>query len=336
MKTNTKTMRTIMFLSLAIAMVLIPANTATANEFMQNRKEYETALNHATILTARLKQDTENVQNKTIVTRDDDDATRIAREALQSQLTEATKIHMSQKEKATVFTVSSLTDKTVKSNNRIHSLIRSIDRTAKSVDTAIASHKLDDMRKKLADMVDKGKRILESSNGNVDDENNRDKLSDLLEKAKDLMESTDVKTMSVDVSELDKLINKVSDTTSGNYTPTRSNYGSYTPTQSTPRGYYSSMSCDLTSAADHCQGAVDGGGIVDLNYGSGHVYAQHNNTGGAWINNLQAGQTFTMNGSTYRVNGQSVQGAQYAPDSGDWMQTCNGNGNHLVGITKIS
>ena len=201
MKTNTKTMRTIMFLSLAIAMVLIPANTATANEFMQNRKEYETALNH----------DTENVQNKTIVTRDDDDATRIAREALQSQLTEATKIHMSQKEKATVFTVSSLTDKTVKSNNRIHSLIRSIDRTAKSVDTAIASHKLDDMRKKLADMVDKGKRILESSNGNVDDENNRDKLSDLLEKAKDLMESTDVKTMSVDVSELDKLINKVSD-----------------------------------------------------------------------------------------------------------------------------
>lgn len=36
-----------------------------------------------------------------------------------------------------------------------------------------------------------------------------------------------------------------------------------------------------------------------------------------------------MNSSTYRVNGQSVQGAQYAPDSGDWMQTCNGNGNHL-------
>lgn len=245
----------------------------------------------------------------------------------------------------------------------VESLIRSIDRTAKSVDTAIASHKLNDMRKKLADMVDKGKRILESSNGNVDDENNRDKLSDLLEKAKDLMESTDAKTISVDVSELDKLINKVSDDmnarqsrieqerqqsvasasysqpsniTSGNYTPTRSNYGSYTPTQSTPRGYYSSMSCDLTSAADHCQGAVDGGGIVDLNYGNGHVYAQHNNTGGAWINNLQAGQTFTMNGSTYRVNGQSVQGAQYAPGSGDWMQTCNGNGNHLVGITKIS
>ena len=141
MKTNTKTMRTIMFLSLSIAMVLIPANTATANEFMQNRKEYETALNHTVT---------------------------------------------------------------------------------------------------------------------------------------------------------------------------------------------------LTSAADHCQGAVDGGGIVDLNYGNGHVYAQHNNTGGAWINNLQAGQTFTMNGSTYRVNGQSVQGAQYAPGSGDWMQTCNGNGNHLVGITKIS
>lgn len=352
-----------MFLSLAIAMVLIPANTATANEFMQNRKEYETALNHATILTARLKQDTENIQNKTIVTRDDDNATRIAREALQSQLTEATKIHMSQKEKATVFTVSSLTDKTVESNNRIHSLIRSINRTAKSVDTAIASHKLNDMRKKLADMVDKGKRILESSNGNVDDENNRDKLSNLLEKAKDLMESTDVKTMSVDVSELDKLINKVSDdmnarqsrigqerqqsvvaasysqasdATNGNYATTRSNYGSYTSTQSTPRGYYSSMSCNLTSAADHYQGAVDGGGIVDLNYGNGHVYAQHNNTGGAWINNLQAGQTFIMNGSTYRVNGQSVQGAHYAPGSGDWMQTCNGNGNHLVGITKIS
>lgn len=39
-------MRTIMFISLVIAMVLIPANTATANEFMQNRKEYETAVNY--------------------------------------------------------------------------------------------------------------------------------------------------------------------------------------------------------------------------------------------------------------------------------------------------
>ncbi len=55
--------------------------------------------------------------------------------------------------------------------------------------------------------------------------------------------------------------------------------------------------------------------------------------GGSWINNLQAGRTFTMDGSTYQVNGQSVEGAVNAPDSGDWMRTCNGN--HLVGVTKI-
>ena len=73
-----------------------------------------------------------------------------------------------------------------------------------------------------------------------------------------------------------------------------------------------------------------------MSYSGGHIYAQHNGTGGAWINGLQAGQTFTMNGSTYRVNGQSIEGAQYAPGSGDWMQTCDGNGNHLVGVTKIN
>lgn len=53
-----------MFISLVIAMVLIPANTATANEFMQNRKEYETALNHTVTLTARLKQDTEKFKTR--------------------------------------------------------------------------------------------------------------------------------------------------------------------------------------------------------------------------------------------------------------------------------
>ena len=106
-----------------------------------------------------------------------------------------------------------------------------------------------------------------------------------------------------------------------------STYGSYYETTS---GSYTGV--DGTSA----QGGIDQGGMVRMNWGDTVVYGQHANTGGAWINNLQTGQTVTIDGQRYRVDGREQQGAVDAPtDGGQWLQTCNGNGNHLVGITPI-
>lgn len=114
-------------------------------------------------------------------------------------------------------------------------------------------------------------------------------------------------------------------------------YSSYSaPAQS--YGYTTSGSCALQSGAwrGGCQGAVDGGGLVQLTTDYGvNIYAGHANTGWSWINNLTAGQTVTLNGQQYQVTGESIEDVQNAPASGTWMQTCNGNGNHLVGIRPM-
>ena len=114
-------------------------------------------------------------------------------------------------------------------------------------------------------------------------------------------------------------------------------YSSYVSYSNTPSGYRTSGSCSLAAGVSGggCQGAVDGGGLVSMSWNDATIYAQHSNTGGAWINGLTAGQTVTIDGKQYMVNGQSQEGAVYAPDSGTWLQTCNGNGNHLVGITPV-
>lgn len=116
-------------------------------------------------------------------------------------------------------------------------------------------------------------------------------------------------------------------------------YSSYVSYSNTPSGYWTSGSCamdpSIQSPGSGCQGLVDGGGLAQLTWGQTTIYAQHANTGGSWINGLTAGQTVTINGQQYVVNGQSQEGAYYSPDSGTWLQTCNGNGNHLVGITPI-
>lgn len=116
--------------------------------------------------------------------------------------------------------------------------------------------------------------------------------------------------------------------------------GSYAGTggySSGVRSAYSSMSCALQAGAwrGGCQGAVDSGGLVHLTQGNLNIYAGHANDGWSWINGLTAGQTVNINGQNYQVTGESIEGAKYAPDSGTWMQTCNGNGNHLVGIRPV-
>lgn len=84
-----------------------------------------------------------------------------------------------------------------------------------------------------------------------------------------------------------------------------------------------------------CQGAVDQGGMVDIDYygGKTHIYSQHNGTGGAWINNLKPGDSVSFGGKEYIVNNYNEQGATAAPFNGYYAQTCNENGNHIIGLT---
>lgn len=101
--------------------------------------------------------------------------------------------------------------------------------------------------------------------------------------------------------------------------------------------YWSSGSCTPTVDNDWCQGAVDTGGLINDSYydGAAHIYAQHARTGGDWINHLSNGQTFKLNGQTYKVVSNAVN-QTIVPTSGTYMQTCttDGQGIRLVGIEK--
>lgn len=357
----------------AIGMLAVPANVALADDFRQEKADYDTAVSRSATLTSVLRDDIETSRTLTVASADDDAATTIARKSLQGQIAKASKVSAVKHEDATVFNVSALTDRASSSASEAKGYSASISDGVKKVNEAIGAHRLRDARKTLETAISDGRKAYGSSKDGVDDQTNRDGLADRLEKAEALSASTDTKAIEDMADALNDLASKVKDDmnarqarldreaaeeasqqayaaasyapasayagtagTSDGYSAGGSSTGGYsTSTGSGSSGYSTSASCALDSAADHCQGAVDGGGIVDMNYSGGHIYAQHINTGGSWINNLQAGQTFTMNGSTYQVNGQSVEGAVNAPDSGDWMQTCNGNGNHLVGVTKI-
>lgn len=102
-------------------------------------------------------------------------------------------------------------------------------------------------------------------------------------------------------------------------------------------GYWSSGSCTPTAENGWCQGAVDTGGLINNSYydGATNIYAQHDLTGGDWINHLSNGQTFKLNGQTYKVVSNAVNQTD-VPLSGTYMQTCtnDGQGTRLVGIQK--
>lgn len=355
-KPDMRTVKTTTAVSVAVlAMLAVPANAAMASDFQQDERDYTAAVSRSITLTSELKTGADEAKAKTVNAKDDDAATRLARESLRSRIAKAADVHAVSKEKATVFNVSSLTDQAVSSGRTAKSLSSSIDDGVRKVDDAVAAHRLRDARKNLETAAENGRKTLESSNGKVDDDNNRGQLSDVLNKTKAIAASADADAIGRTAKTLNDLIAKVNadvqsrvdrearQAAQAQRVQTVQQAAAYSPSAASPAasgsarpGYSTSASCALDSAADHCQGAVDGGGLVDMSYSGGHIYAQHNGTGGAWINGLQAGQTFTMNGSTYRVNGQSIEGAQYAPGSGDWMQTCDGNGNHLVGVTKIN
>lgn len=109
--------------------------------------------------------------------------------------------------------------------------------------------------------------------------------------------------------------------------------------QSASTQYRSDVNINCTvpdeATTNTCQGAVDQGGMVDIGYygGKTHIYSQHNGTGGAWINNLKPGDSVSFGGKEYTVNNYNEQGATAAPFNGVYAQTCNENGNHIIGLT---
>lgn len=111
-----------------------------------------------------------------------------------------------------------------------------------------------------------------------------------------------------------------------------------TPQPTSPH-YKSDVNINCTvpdeATTNTCQGAVDQGGMVDIGYygGNTHIYSQHNGTGGAWINNLKPGDSVSFGGKEYIVNNYNEQGATAAPFNGVYAQTCNENGNHIIGLT---
>lgn len=93
------------------------------------------------------------------------------------------------------------------------------------------------------------------------------------------------------------------------------------------------------SIDDWCQHVMDtDGGMVELLYydGETHIFAQHNYLGGSWVNILNKDDTLIIDSKTYVVNDYEEEGLETAPDSGYYIQTCNDNGNHVLGLTLIS
>lgn len=226
----------------------------------------------------------------------------------------------------------------------------------------------------LAARIDEAQAKLDETDGRVDDESPRDALRDLIAQAKDTRDSWDERrgffadatswgsvALDEQAASLSDAMTKVDEAVSArdqriaaeqaaaaaqaaaysaqqSYSYRQPSYSSGYSGYSGSGGYYTSGSCALVPGATGggCQGAVDGGGLVGLTWDNATIFAQHTNTGGSWINGLTAGQTVTINGQAYVVNGSSQEGAIYAPNSGTWLQTCNGNGNHLVGITPVN
>ena len=59
-------------------------------------------------------------------------------------------------------------------------------------------------------------------------------------------------------------------------------------------------------------------------------------TDGGMVELLYYDGTLIIDGKTYVVNDYEEEGLETAPDSGYYIQTCNDNGNHVIGLTLVS
>ena len=209
-KPDMRTVKTTTAVSVAVlAMLAVPANAAMASDFQQDERDYTAAVSRSITLTSELKTGADEAKAKTVNAKDDDAATRLARESLRSRIAKAADVHAVSKEKATVFNVSSLTDQAVSSGRTAKSLSSSIDDGVRKVDDAVAAHRLRDARKNLETAAENGRKTLESSNGKVDDDNNRGQLSDVLNKTKAIAASADADAIGRTAKTLNDLIAKV-------------------------------------------------------------------------------------------------------------------------------
>lgn len=372
-KPGSTTARIILSYAVILGLLFTPTSVALADGFQKAKTDYAMAVKSSITAIGTLRDKAREAKTLAVASKNDDAATVVARKSLEGYLEKVSELSSGTVEDVTVFNMASLTDTATLSTHQAQAISDSISKGVRRVNTAIEVHQLRDLKKNLSDVISNGREIYESSDGKVDSKTNRDKLSQTVKTAKTLATSSDIERIEQTTDSLKNLISKVNADVSARQTRLEreareaaekaarqvrqsygtTSYGSYSSygsgKTSSASGYSSgysggysgssystSSSCTFEGSVDSCQSTVDGGGLVDMDYAGVHIYAQHSNTGGSWINGLQAGQTFTLNGSIYRVNGQSVENATNAPDSGTWMQTCNGNGNHLVGVTKIS
>ena len=212
----------------------------------------------------------------------------------------------------------------------------------------------DKTRKDLKKWIDDSNTLLSKKDANVDlavYSSNLGKADDLMKKVKSSRAAYDQLAASMgNETTVSGDDGGQSVTYDNQYGWTQPAYGNQTvnqpqpqmgvPTQGQGNAYDHAVaeSCNATNGegqANTCQGAIDRGGMVDVQYynGSTHIYSQHNGTGGAWMNNLKPGDTVSFGGKQYTVNNYNEQGAKTAPSSGYYAQTCNENGNHLIGLT---
>lgn len=258
-----------------------------------------------------------------------------------------------------------LHDTVVRESKAIDTVTGRID----AIERSVAAKSLKDARTALDKSVKAGEDAYRNSDGRVSDTANRDELRRLLDAAASDRQGDSTDQIDTDRTLIDERTGKVdkdvkdweaeqarraeqarqaalrasmqasAGTSAQATTQTAAQSAGYSfgDDYSTFSSYYETTSGSYTGVdGTSAQGAIDQGGMVRMNWGDTVVYGQHANTGGAWINNLQTGQTVTIDGQRYRVDGREQQGAVDAPtDGGQWLQTCNGNGNHLVGITPI-
>lgn len=212
-------------------------------------------------------------------------------------------------------------------------------------------------------------KLYSDSNGNVDDESSRKALKQWIDKTKSLLENgklSEGKIYETKTSDSKKVFSAVNQAMKSRSDRLEEEaalaaiQASYQPEQTESSGavqayqasqpsynatsYYQpqyrsdvNINCNVPDEAttNTCQGAVDQGGMVDIGYygGKTHIYSQHNGTGGAWINNLKPGDSVSFGGKEYIVNNYNEQGATAVPFNGVYAQTCNENGNHIIGLT---
>lgn len=223
-----------------------------------------------------------------------------------------------------------------------------------------------DAQSKLKTSVDNANTTLKDSDGKVDDNTPRQQLQDAVNEASKHLHENDVKALQDNAANVDGKVQAVKDAVQARDTRIANEeaarqaaaasqasyngggyaigtagytggnggyagrYGSYSSAGSSAgSSYYNGFSvggsCSL-DAADHCQGAVDGGGYNSLTHltdGAGtNIYAIHSGYGGSstWGQNSITinGQTHTL-GAPFQTNISPNDGKQY-------FQTCGPDG----------